>query len=86
MSEWASPGGPQSQPYAIAVLKDAVWYVESNTRPNALVRFDPATHRFQTWGVPAGGGVVRNMMATADGGGLAIAESGIDRVALATVR
>jgi virginiamycin B lyase len=81
--EWASPGGPESRPYAIAVLDSAIWYVESNTRPNALVRFDPATARFQTWTIPAGGGVVRNMV-TADGR-LALAESGVNRIALVSI-
>ena len=32
-----------------------------------LVRFDPKTERFQTWAIPSGGGVVRNMMPTPDG-------------------
>jgi len=85
VTEWPSPGGPRSQPYAIAVLHGAIWYVESNTEPNALVRFDPATQKFQTWGIPAGGGVVRNMMVTRDGDHLVIAESGIDKVGLVTV-
>ena len=83
--EWPSPGGPRSQPYAMAVLHGAIWYVESNTEPNALVRFDPATEKFQTWGIPSGGGVVRNMMVTRDGDHLVIAESGIDKVGLVTV-
>jgi virginiamycin B lyase len=83
--EWPSPGGPRSQPYAIAVLHGAIWYVESNTEPNALVRFDPETAKFQTWGIPSGGGVVRNMMVTQDGDHLVIAESGIDKVGLVTV-
>ena len=45
---------------------------------------DPATERFQTWIIPAGGGVVRNMMPTRDGN-LALAESGVNRVALVTI-
>jgi len=83
--EWPSPGGPRSQPYAIAVLRGAIWYVESGTEPNALVRFDPATEKFQTWGIPSGGGVVRNMMVTRDGDHLVIAESGVNKVGLVTV-
>jgi virginiamycin B lyase len=84
-AEWASPGGPRSQPYAIEVLRGAIWYVESGTEPNALVRFDPKTQKFQTWGIPGGGGVVRNMMVTRDGDHLVIAESGVDKVGLVTV-
>jgi len=53
-------------------------------RPNTLVRFDPATESFQTWAIPSGGGVVRNMMVTRDGN-IAMAESGVNRVALAVV-
>jgi hypothetical protein len=53
--------------------------------PNALVRFDPATEKFQTWGIPSGGGMVRTMMVTRDGDHLVIAESGIDKVGLVTV-
>jgi len=83
--EWASPGGPNSQPYGIAFLKGAVWYSESGTSPNTLVRFDPAMEKFQTWPIPSGGGVVRNMMATRDGN-LVMACSGVNRVALVEVK
>jgi virginiamycin B lyase len=83
--EWPSPGGPRSMPYGMTYLKGAIWYSESNTRPNMLVRFDLATQKFQTWPIPSGGGVVRNMMATRDGN-IVIAESGVNRVALVEVR
>jgi virginiamycin B lyase len=85
-TEYASPGGPKSQPYAITALDDVIWYVESNTRPNTLVRFDPKTRSFQTWPIPSGGGVVRNMMPTRDGKGLVIAESGVNRVGLIEIK
>jgi virginiamycin B lyase len=62
-----------------------VWYSESGVRPNTLVRFDPASGSFQSWAIPGGGGVVRNMMATRDGN-LVIAESGVDRVALVEIK
>jgi len=84
VKEWPSPGGRQSQPYGIAFTKGAIWYSESSVRPNTLVRFDPATEKFQTWVIPAGGGVVRNMMPTRDGN-LALAESGVNRVALVAI-
>ena len=35
----------------------------------------PKTEKFQTWAIPSGGGVVRNMMPTRDGN-IAMAESG----------
>jgi virginiamycin B lyase len=80
-SEWPSPSGPRSQPYGIAAIGDAVWYCETGIRPNTLVRFDTKTEKFQTWLIPGGGGVVRNMMATEDGK-LVIAESGVNKVGL----
>jgi virginiamycin B lyase len=83
--EYPSPGGPQSQPYAIAALEGAVWYVETGVQPNVLVRFDPGTEKFQTWNIPSGGGVVRNMMPTRDGN-LALACSGVNGVAIAEIK
>lgn len=84
-TEWPSPGGPKSQPYGIAVLNGAIWYSESAVRPNTLVRFDPKSEKFQSWIIPGGGGVVRNMKTT-DAGNLVMAESGVNKVALVTVR
>ncbi len=83
--EWASPGGPNSRPYGITIVNGIVWYSESAVKPNTLVRFDPKTEKFQTWVIPAGGGVVRNMMHTADGK-LVLTESGENVVALVTVK
>ncbi len=83
--EWPSPSGPRTQPYGITVLKDIVWYVEGNAKPNLLVRFDPKSEVFQSWEIPTGGGVVRNMMPTADGRGLVIAESGVNRIGLVNI-
>jgi virginiamycin B lyase len=85
-AEWPSPGGPRSQPYGITTLNDVVWYDEGNTKPNALVRFDPKTEKFQTFPIPSGGGVVRNMMPTKDGKGLVLAESGVNRVAIVSIQ
>jgi virginiamycin B lyase len=62
-----------------------VWYSESGTQPNALVRFDPKTETFQSWAIPSGGGIVRNMTPTRDGN-LVLAYSGVNRVALVEVR
>jgi virginiamycin B lyase len=83
-SEWASPSGPKSQPYGITYLNGAIWYVESAIRPNVLVRFDMKTEKFQSWTIPGGGGVVRNMKSTPDGN-LVIAESGVNKVGLVLV-
>lgn len=84
VSEWASPGGPRSQPYGIAAVGDAIWYSESNTSPNTLVRFDTKSHQFQTWPIPSGGGVVRNMVATPEGN-LWLACSGVNKIAFVEV-
>ena len=65
--EWPSPSGPQSHPYALEVVNDTVWFNESFQRPDALVRFDPGTEKFQSWAIPSGIGIVRHMRATSDG-------------------
>jgi len=85
MKDYASPSGPQSRPYGIAFAKGVIWYSESGVRPNTLVRFDPAGERFQTWPIPSGGGVVRNMMTNHDGN-IVMAESGVDRAALVEIK
>jgi virginiamycin B lyase len=82
--EWPSPAGKKSQPYGITVLNDRIWYSESGPSPNTLVRFDPASEKFQSWNIPSGGGVVRNMMATPEGN-LVLAESGVGKLALVKV-
>jgi virginiamycin B lyase len=82
VTEWASPSGANvdTQPYAITTVGGIVWYVETGVSPNMVVRFDPATERFQSWPIPSGGGVVRHMV-TAKDGSLWLACSGVDRIA-----
>ncbi len=80
VEEIASPGGSGSRPYAIAVSGvGAVWYVETGTQQNALVRFDPGTKQLQSWPIPGGGGVVRHMVA-GPGNELWLAESGVGKI------
>jgi len=67
VSEWQSPSGPKSEPYGIVFTKGALWYNESFAKPNTIVRFDPKTEKFQTWAIPGGGDIVRNMDVTPDG-------------------
>jgi virginiamycin B lyase len=67
VKEWPSPSGPKSEPYGIVFTKGALWYDESNAKPNAIVRFDPKTEKFQSWAIPGGGDIVRNMDVTPDG-------------------
>ena len=85
VEEFASPGGVHSQPYGIASTSDGiVWYSESGVKPNTLVAFDPKMRSFQTWPIPSGGGVVRNMVATPEGK-IYLACSGVNKVAVAQV-
>jgi virginiamycin B lyase len=49
------------------------------------VRFDPTTEKFQTWIVPSGGIVIRNMMPTKTGN-IVMACSGANRVALVEIK
>jgi len=86
LAEWQSPGGTSSQPYAIAATADGiVWYVETGVTPNMLVRFDPTKASFERYPIASGGGVVRNMVAKPDGK-LFLAESGVDKVAVVSIR
>ncbi|MEM7610446.1 MAG: cytochrome C [Pseudomonadota bacterium] len=66
IKQWDSPSGPQSHPYAIAVIDDKIWYNESGMRPDALVRFDPDTEAFQSWAIPSGVGIIRHVWVTRD--------------------
>jgi virginiamycin B lyase len=85
VSEWASPSGARSKPYGITAVDNILWYSESNTIPNTIVRFDPQTEKFQTWTIPSGGGVVRNMVHTPEGN-LWLACSGVNRIAFVEVK
>jgi virginiamycin B lyase len=67
VTEWPSPSGPKSEPYGIVFTKGALWYNESGAKPNTIVRFDPQTEKFQSWAIPGGGDIVRNMDVTPDG-------------------
>src|SRR3546814_14114831 len=52
------------------------------SRPDMLVRFDPATESFQSWPIPSGGvyaGIVRHMRETRDGN-LLIHQSSTNRI------
>jgi virginiamycin B lyase len=84
VTQWDSPSGPSSHPYAIAVIDDVVWYNESGMRPDALVRFDPATETFQSWAIPSGIGIVRHVWVTADKN-LLIHQSSSNRIGLVKI-
>ena len=84
IQQWDSPSGQESEPYSIAIVDDIVWYNESRRRPDALVRFDPKTERFQSWAIPAGVGSLRHMRVTRDGN-LLIHQTATNRVGLVTI-
>ncbi len=54
-------------------------------RPDALVRFDPETETFQSWAIPSGVGIIRNVWVTRDGN-LLIHQSSTNRVGLVTIK
>jgi len=83
--EWPSPSGAKSQPYGIVAIGNILWYSESGVEKNTLVRFDPQSEKFQTWLIPSGGGVVRNMSASAKGE-VWMATSGVNGIAVAEVK
>ena len=84
IKEWPSPSGPTSHPYAFAIVDDVIWYNESGMRPDALVRFDPRTEEFQSWQIPSGYGIVRNMWVTRDGN-LLIHQTSSNRIGLVKI-
>ncbi len=83
--EWDSPSGPRSHPYALAVIDDKIWYNESGMRPDALVRFDPETETFQSWAIPSGVGIIRNMWVTR-AGNLLIHQTSSNRVGVVNIQ
>jgi virginiamycin B lyase len=85
IKEWSSPSGPESFPYALAVADDVIWYNESGVRPDTLVRFDPKTEKFQSWPIPSGVGIVRNMWVT-KAGNLLIHQTSSNRVGLVEIQ
>ena len=85
VSEWPSPSGTKSEPYGIVFTKGALWYSESAAKPNTIVRFDPHTAQFQTWAIPGGGDIVRNMDVTPDGNPV-IADSLTNQVGLVEIK
>jgi virginiamycin B lyase len=85
VTEWQSPSGPKSEPYGMVFTKGALWYNESFAKPNTIVRFDPKVEKFQTWAIPGGGDIVRNMDVTPDGNPV-MANSLVNQVGLVEVK
>lgn len=84
VKEWPSPSGARSAPYGISAIGNVIWYSESGTAPNTVVRFDPANEKFQSWAIPGGGNIVRNTSVTADGN-FVLANSLVNSVTLVKI-
>jgi len=84
VSERQSPSGPKSEPYGISAIRDVIWYSESGTTPNTVVRFDPKTEKFQSWTIPGGGNIVRNTSVTKEGN-FVLANSLVNTVTLVSI-
>ena len=84
VKEWQSPSGPKSAPYGISVIKGVIWYSESEASPNTIVRFDPQSEKFQSWTIPGGGNIVRNVDVTRDGNWV-LANSLVNEVTLVQI-
>src|SRR5437868_15183246 len=84
VTEWPSPSGPKSEPYGISAINDIIWYSESGSTPNTVVRFDPKAAKFQSWAIPGGGNIVRNTSVTAEGNFL-LANSLVNGITLVTI-
>lgn len=77
---WASPGGADSQPYAIeADGHGEIWYCEFAA--NRLIRFSPKTETFEQFPMPSPKSEVRNMVRDSTGR-LWLALSGANKVAV----
>jgi virginiamycin B lyase len=85
VSEWPSPSGAKSEPYGMVFTKGAIWYSESGAKPNTIVRFDPRSSQFQSWAIPGGGDIVRNMDVNPDGNPV-IANSLTNQVGLVEIK
>ena len=85
VTEWQSPSGPKTEPYGISAINDIIWYSESGSTPNTIVRFDPKTAKFQSWAIPGGGNIVRNTSVTPDGN-FVLANSLVNNVTLVTIK
>ncbi len=65
VDEVASPGGPNSLPYALTVDdKDRLWYSENTpNKPNRIVGYDPRSRSFAPGiDIPSGGQTVRHVI------------------------
>jgi len=65
---YPSPSGPDSNPYGLTITPDGmVWYTETGTQPNIIVRFDPISSTFARATIPFATSGIHNIIATSDG-------------------
>ncbi|GIU52850.1 cytochrome C [Shewanella sp. KT0246] len=62
ISEWNTPSGKDSHPYAIEYADGAIWFNESAKRPETLVRFNLKTQKMQSWQIPSKEGVYSGLI------------------------
>lgn len=75
-----SPGGPDSSPYGLTITPDGmVWYAETGTQPNNIIRFDPRLSTFARATIPSATGSVHDVTATADSR-VYFASSGVNKI------
>ena len=61
VKEYEDPNGRRAGPYGMAIDEwDRIWFVDTGSRPNRFVGFDPATETFFA-NVPIDAGAIRNM-------------------------
>jgi virginiamycin B lyase len=85
VQEWVWPGGSQSPPGGIAILRGGVWSTQCHAGACSLVRLDPETAVFQNWPMPDAVAAVGRLVATADNQLAAIA-TGSSEIVMITVR
>ncbi|ARD22175.1 virginiamycin B lyase family protein [Shewanella japonica] len=62
ITQWDTPSGQYSHPYAIEYANDAIWFNESAKRPETLVRFDLKNETMQSWQIPSKDGVYSGLI------------------------
>jgi virginiamycin B lyase len=80
-----SPSGPDSNPYGLTITPDGmVWYTETGTQPNNIIRFDPTSSTFARAPIPFATGSIHNITATPDSR-VYLTSSGVDKIGVVEV-
>jgi virginiamycin B lyase len=80
-----SPGGPDSNPYGLTITPDGmVWYTETGTQPNNIIRFDPTSSTFARAPIPFAIGSIHSITATPDSR-VYLTSSGVDKIGVVEV-